>query len=307
MRIIAGEFRSRKLLTPPDGDITRPIPDRVKESLFGMLRGHIEGSAVFDGFAGTGAVGLEALSRGAKHVVFVEQNRQIARVLQDNINMLKVGDRAELVQGDTLGIGAIARCPNPVRVVFLDPPYPLAEDPLGWRRITSAMQELAKNLTPDGFVIVRTPWPFFEAAEEAESATPARKPKGKWSKEDKDRWKRGDWEGSWQGEETTEARRSPKPVDPSAEIAAEIKRRDSLLTGSARDHEDPFGDDWEEIDPLDEEAINPEGTAASPLEEPSPTTTPKLPRKQAELKIEGLKGPETHVYRQTAVHLYAKA
>lgn len=302
MRIIAGEFRSRKLLTPPDGEITRPIPDRVKESLFGMLRGHIEGSSIFDGFAGTGAVGLEALSRGAKNVVFVEQNRQIARVLQDNIDMLKVGDRAELVQGDTLGIGAISRCPNPVRVAFLDPPYPLAEDPLGWRRITSAMQELAKNLTPDGFVIVRTPWPFYEAAAEAETAAPVRKPKGKWNKDDKDRWKRTDWDGSWQGEESTESRRSPKPPDP----REEIKRRESLLTGSARDHEDPFGDEWEEIDPLDEEATSTE-VAAAAAEEPAGPALPKVPRKLAELKIEGLKGPETHVYRQTAVHFYAKA
>lgn len=298
MRIIAGEFRSRKLLTPPDGDITRPIPDRVKESLFAMLRGHTEGSSFFDGFAGTGAIGLEALSRGAKNVVFVEQNRQIARVLRDNIDMLKVGDRAELVQGDTLGMGAISRCPNPVRVIFLDPPYPLAADALGWRRITSAMQELAKNLTPDGFVIVRTPWPFYEAEPEAESAAPVRKPKGKWKKEDKDRWKQTDW----RGEDREDSRRSPKPPDPRDELA----RRDSLLSGSARDHEDPFGEDWEEIDPLDTDEMVDEPEAL-PAAEPAAVPAAKAPQKLAELKIEGLKGPETHVYRQTAVHFYAKA
>lgn len=288
MRIIAGEFRSRKLLTPPDGDITRPIPDRVKESLFGLLRGHIEGSEIFDGFAGTGAVGLEALSRGAKRVVFVEQNRQISRILQDNIDALRVGDRAELVQGDTLGMGAISRCPANVRVIFLDPPYPLAEDPLGWRRITSAMQELAKNLTPDGFIIVRTPWPFFEAEAESETA-PVHKPKGKWKKEDKDRWKTTDW----QDEPRSDARRSPR--DGKA-------KRNTLLSGTARD-EDPFGDEWEEIDPLDahettEDAESPETAATEAATKP--------PRKLAELKIPGLKGPETHIYRHTAVHLYAR-
>jgi len=296
MRIIAGEFRSRKLLTPPDGEITRPIPDRVKESLFAMLRGHIEGSAVFDGFAGTGAVGLEALSRGASRVIFVEQNRQIAQLLQQNIDKFAVGDRSELVQGDTLGIGAISRCPNPVRVVFLDPPYPVAEDPLGWRRITSAMQELAKNLTPDGFVIVRTPWPFLEAPADEETPTDALpRPKGKWKKEKKDRWN----PSSWQGEAEIDARRSPKnatrPPKP---------RRDSLLTGSARDEENPFGDDWDEIDPTEPEAVEQEE-----LDEPVPATlgVPKAERKPANLAIPGLKGPETHVYRQTAVHFYTRA
>ncbi|MBS0188925.1 MAG: 16S rRNA (guanine(966)-N(2))-methyltransferase RsmD [Planctomycetes bacterium] len=283
MRIIAGEFRSRKLFTPPDGDVTRPIPDRVKESVFGLLRGHIEGSEIFDGFAGTGAVGLEALSRGAKRVVFVEQNRQIARILKQNIDTLGVGDRAELVQGDTLGMGAIARCPAGARIIFLDPPYPLAQDPLGWRRITSAMQELAKNLTPDGFIIVRTPWPFFETEPEPEA--PARKPKGKWSKEDKERWKKTDW----QDEGRVERRRSPNESGKA--------KRASLLTGTARD-EDPFGDGWEEIDPLEVEAV---------IEDSAPAVSPaKGPQKPVELKIPGLKGPETHVYRHTAVHLYAR-
>lgn len=294
MRIIAGEFRSRKLFTPPDAEITRPIPDRVKESLFGLLRGHIEGSAVFDGFSGTGAIGLEALSRGARHVVFVEQNRQISRVLQQNIDLLKVGDRAELVQSDVLGIGAISRCPNPVRVVFLDPPYPLAEDALGWRRITSAMQELAKNLTPDGFIIVRTPWPFFEAAAETEAA-PAHKPKGKWKKEDKDRWKNTDW----QDESRTDSRRSPRDLDPRDARA----KRDSFLSGSARD-EDPFGEGWEEID--EQDAAEPSAPELNQSGISEVSEIPKQVRKHADLAIEGLKGPETHVYRHTAVHLYAK-
>lgn len=296
MRIIAGEFRSRKLFTPPDGEITRPIPDRVKESLFAMLRGHLEDSEFFDGFAGTGAIGLEALSRGAKRVVFVEQNRQIARLLQQNIDHFNVGDRAELVQGDTLGIGAISRCPNPVRVVFLDPPYPLAEDALGWRRITSAMQELAKNLTPDGFVIVRTPWPFLEAAPEEETPAAALpRPKGKWKKEKKDRWNKS----AWQGDAEVDSRRSPKnagrPPKPG---------RDSLLTGRARDEDNPFGDEWDEIDPTEPEAVEQEE-----LDEPPPAATgvPKAERKPANLAIPGLKGPETHVYRHTAVHFYARA
>lgn len=293
MRIIAGEFRSRKLFTPPDAEITRPIPDRVKESLFGLLRGHIEGSEVFDGFAGTGAIGLEALSRGARRVVLVEQNRQIARILKQNIDLLNVADRTDLVQSDVLGMGAISRCPREARVIFLDPPYPLAEDPLGWRRITSAMQELAKNLTPDGFIIVRTPWPFFEAEPEPDASQPAHKPKGKWKKEDKDRWNKS----AWQDEPRTDSRRSPrdKKANPS-----------KLLTGSARDH-DPFGEDWEEIDPLDAQGLTEAMIEETETpESASPDAAPKPPRKHAELKIPGLKGPETHIYRHTAVHFYMR-
>ncbi|MBX3388190.1 MAG: 16S rRNA (guanine(966)-N(2))-methyltransferase RsmD [Phycisphaeraceae bacterium] len=304
MRIIAGEFRSRKLFTPPDAEVTRPIPDRVKESLFGLLRGHIEGSEIFDGFAGTGAIGLEALSRGAKHVVFVEQNRQIARVLKQNIDMLNVGDRVGLVQSDVLGMGAISRCPREARVIFLDPPYPLAEDPLGWRRITSAMQELAKNLTPDGFIIVRTPWPFFETEQEPEASQPAHKPKGKWKKEDKDRWNKSDW----QDEDRIDSRRSPRVDNSANNKSSRNPSRGTLLSGSAQD-EDPFGDEWEEIDPLDAQAMA-QGmtepmTEESELSE-SPAATPKTPRKHAELKIPGLKGPETHIYRHTAVHFYMR-
>src|SRR5215475_7819068 len=103
MRIIAGEFRSRRLLTPKDDAVTRPIPDRVKESLFGLLRGHCEGAQVFDGFAGTGALGLEAISRGAGRCVFVEKDKGAAELLRRNIEALGAGDRCELILGDALG------------------------------------------------------------------------------------------------------------------------------------------------------------------------------------------------------------
>src|ERR1051326_7140833 len=103
MRIIAGEFRSRRLHTPPDDSITRPIPDRVKESLFGLMRGHCEGANVFDGFAGTGAIGLEAISRGAARCVFVEKDRDAAAMLRQNIDSLGAAERSELIIGDALG------------------------------------------------------------------------------------------------------------------------------------------------------------------------------------------------------------
>jgi 16S rRNA (guanine966-N2)-methyltransferase len=160
MRIIGGEFRSRRLLTPRDALTTRPIPDRVKESLFGLLRGHTEGAQVFDAFAGTGAIGLEAISRGASRCIFVERDREIAGILQRNIDALGVQDLCEVVVGDALGAGALARCPRPVTLVFMDPPYALVSDPAGWQRLRMQLERLIGLLADDGFAILRTPWPF---------------------------------------------------------------------------------------------------------------------------------------------------
>lgn len=160
MRIIAGEFRSRRLLSPPEDWAVRPIPDRVKESLFSLLRGHCEGGVFFDGFAGTGSLGLEAISRGASRCVFVERDRRHADLLRANIKNLGADGRAEVFVGDALGPGAAARCPRPCTVVFLDPPYELVNEPVGWRRVRDQAARLIEHLTEDGFLIVRTPWPF---------------------------------------------------------------------------------------------------------------------------------------------------
>lgn len=160
MRIIAGEFRSRKLLTPKDDAVTRPIPDRVKESLFGLLRGHCEGATVFDAFAGTGAIGLEAVSRGAARCVMVEMDRGAADLLRKNVELLGAQDRCEVVVGDALGAGALARCPRPLTLAFFDPPYPLVRDAIGWKRVRAQVERVIELLTEDGFAVVRTPWPF---------------------------------------------------------------------------------------------------------------------------------------------------
>jgi 16S rRNA (guanine(966)-N(2))-methyltransferase RsmD len=140
--------------------VTRPIPDRVKESLFGLLRGHCEGAHVFDGFAGTGSIGLEAVSRGATRCVCVERDKGAADLLRRNIESLNAQDRCELVVGDALGPGALARAPRPLTLAFLDPPYPLVRDPIGWERVKAQLQKLVDLLSDDGFAIVRTPWPF---------------------------------------------------------------------------------------------------------------------------------------------------
>lgn len=174
MRIIAGEFKSRRLLSPPQDWALRPLPDRVKESLFSLLRGHCPDGVFLDGFAGSGSFGLEAVSRGAARCVFIERDRRHAELLRTNIQTLGAQDRAEVVVGDALGPGALARCPRPVTVVFLDPPYELVEDQVGWRRVRDQAARYAECLSDDGFLIVRTPWPFHHDAPEGTPPEPGR-------------------------------------------------------------------------------------------------------------------------------------
>ena len=128
MRIIAGEYRGRKLI-PPVGEVTRPITDRAKQSLFDVVSPMIEGARVYDCFAGTGSMGLECLSRGAAFVTFFEADRPALTRLSQNIMAVRAGERSRVIPGDlfkwfertntrpgTAGeIGA--------DLVFLDPPY----------------------------------------------------------------------------------------------------------------------------------------------------------------------------------------
>lgn len=168
MRIIAGEYRSRKLLSP-EGFSTRPIPDRVKESFFGMLGSRVEGARVVDLFAGSGAIGLEALSRGAASCMFVEQEKDAEAVLRKNIEALRCEARSTVVRGDALGLSVPARCPQPVDLIFMDPPYPLVRQRLGWERIRQQAAALASLLAvePPGFLVIRTPWPFLVSEDDA--------------------------------------------------------------------------------------------------------------------------------------------
>lgn len=120
MRIIAGKFKGR-ILHSFSGRSVRPTSDRLRETLFDILQDDVEGSLVWDAFAGTGALGLEALSRGAKWVVFTEKSRQALRLLQKNIRLLGVSGSVRLVQGDA--VSWASRLGYCFDLVFLDPPY----------------------------------------------------------------------------------------------------------------------------------------------------------------------------------------
>ena len=122
LRIISGEWRGRKLKAPP-GDTTRPTADRTRETLFSMLTsrlGSFEELSVLDLFAGSGALGIEALSRGAAKCVFVESDRTAIDTLRANIRSLDADARAEVRPSSALALGVAYK---PFDVVLIDPPY----------------------------------------------------------------------------------------------------------------------------------------------------------------------------------------
>lgn len=123
LRIIAGEFRRRMLKSVPGLD-TRPTPDRLREALFNVLTPVIEGAVFVDAYAGTGAVGIEALSRGAKRAIFIERSRGAVEVIRDNLAALGIADRAEVFTGKA---GPVLERVT-ADIVFLDPPYALATE-----------------------------------------------------------------------------------------------------------------------------------------------------------------------------------
>jgi 16S rRNA (guanine966-N2)-methyltransferase len=137
MRIVGGEFRGR-VLTAPRSDRIRPTTDRTRESLFNILEhGHgdrIAGARVLDLFAGTGALGCEAASRGARAVCFVEQSAEARAIIQRNIETLGLQGRARILRRDATSLGPAQRI-EPFDVVFADPPYGRG---LGERALRSA-------------------------------------------------------------------------------------------------------------------------------------------------------------------------
>ncbi len=160
MRIIAGQFRSRRLHTPEDAATTRPAPDWLRESVFNLLRGHLEGVRIIDAFAGTGSIGLEALSRGASECVFVEKSRHIAQILQSNIDELDVAAQSQVIIGDALAASTIAAAPRPVHLIFFDPPYALIHEPGARQRCLSQLGRFIQLLDDTGYAILRTPKPI---------------------------------------------------------------------------------------------------------------------------------------------------
>ena len=118
MRVIAGEFKSRKLTSVPGWDV-RPTPDRLRETMFSILAPVIEGAVFVDAYAGSGSVGIEAISRGAARCVFIERSPGALEVLRANVASLGLQGRANVLRGKAAGALAGFKAD----IVFLDPPY----------------------------------------------------------------------------------------------------------------------------------------------------------------------------------------
>ena len=142
VRVISGKYKGRELKSPKNA-ATHPMSDRAKNAMFNML-GSVEGKTVLDLFAGTGALGLEALSRGAKSATFVERNPQVARVLKDNIKNAGVTEPYEVFTTDAY---RVALKPE-YDIIFIDPPY---------IRFNLKVLKMKKYLKPGGILVVSSP------------------------------------------------------------------------------------------------------------------------------------------------------
>ena len=159
MRIIGGFHRSRKILAPADSEITRPITDRVKQSLFDRLtaRGDLDGPAAVDVFSGTGSLGLEALSRGVEHCTFVERDRAARRLLEENLATMALTEQAEVLAADALAGPWLDLLPRrPVSLAFCDPPYRLTADPKTLADVLTLIRDSGQVMEDDAPLMLRT-------------------------------------------------------------------------------------------------------------------------------------------------------
>ncbi len=123
MRIISGKYRGRRLKGPTGTDL-RPTSDRLKETLFDILGPVVQGAVVLDVFAGTGSIGLEALSRGAREVVFIESGREALRLMRENLRLCGITSGYRILQGDVFTqLRALSREDFAADIAYLDPPY----------------------------------------------------------------------------------------------------------------------------------------------------------------------------------------
>jgi len=147
MRVITGTAKGKRLVTPEGRDITRPTSEKVKEGIFSSIQFIVEGADVLDLFAGSGQLGIEALSRGARTAVFVDKAKEAQKCIAENIKNCGFGDRARVKTTDALLYlsGAVER----FDIAFLDPPY--AEE-----QLPTALLAVSKVMNPGGVVFCET-------------------------------------------------------------------------------------------------------------------------------------------------------
>jgi 16S rRNA (guanine966-N2)-methyltransferase len=146
MRIVAGRYKGRRLQGPA-GPGLRPTSDGLRETLFNVLGARVEGARVLDGFAGTGAVGLEALSRGAAHALFVERDRRAADLIGRNVEACGAAALSSVARREFAGLAAREPSRGVFEIVFLDPPYDAT-------RLDDIVREGAQWLAPGGVLVL---------------------------------------------------------------------------------------------------------------------------------------------------------
>ena len=158
MRIIGGQNRGLKLATPKGREV-RPILDRVRESLFGILRNDVPEAKAADLFAGTGVIGLEALSRGAESCVFVDRDPSCIATINENIQRAHLEEQCRVVRGDVFRSAKDLAGDGPFDLVFVDPPYRMLRSPRGHEKVETFIAQLGEPgvLTEDGTVVFRFP------------------------------------------------------------------------------------------------------------------------------------------------------
>ena len=152
MRIIAGKYRGRRLRSPPSLEV-RPTSDRLRETLFNVIAPRIESARFLDLCAGSGAVGIEALSRGATHITFVDHSRKMCELIRVNQDLCRISEEhAAVVMSEAAEFlrKAVTRKTEPWDIVFFDPPYPTDYGPV----LTAFSTHASTLLTPDGLLVV---------------------------------------------------------------------------------------------------------------------------------------------------------
>ncbi len=149
MRVITGKARGIQLKTP-EGMLTRPTADRVKEALFSIINFDIPGARVLDLFGGTGQLGIEALSRGAASAVFVDAREESCRLIRENLKRTKLEQDARVIRSDYLDY--LSRCREQYNIIFLDPPYAEVFLENAIKRITEI-----DILQSDGIIVAERP------------------------------------------------------------------------------------------------------------------------------------------------------
>ncbi len=148
MRVITGSSRGRRLITP-SGDDVRPTTDNVKESVFSIIQFSVEGRVFLDAFAGSGQMGIEALSRGAEKAVFIDNSRRSLDAVRKNLETTGLAEKAEVRNGDTLSY--LSGTSQRFDIAFLDPPYKTG-------LLQSALMRLPKVMKGSGIIICEHPF-----------------------------------------------------------------------------------------------------------------------------------------------------